>query len=89
MQSRFLWPASREAERATVTTASGDTVTGSIIKLDDFDVALRDTTGAYRYWPKSQVKVSIEDNLQGHRSLLPVYTDADIHDVTAYLETLK
>jgi len=89
LQSRFLWPASKEPERATVSTTSGGTVTGSIVKLDDFDVALRDSNGDYHYWPRSGVKVSIVDNLQGHRSLLPLYTDADIHDVTAYLETLK
>ncbi len=89
MQSRFLWPASKEPERATVSTPSGESVTGSIVKLDDFDVALRDSNGEYHYWPRSQVKVSVVDNLQGHRSLLPIYTDADIHNVTAYLETLK
>ncbi len=89
MQSRFLWPASREPERATVSTLSGETVTGTIVKLDDFDLALRDSKGDNRYWPRSQVKVSVVDNLQGHRSLLPLYTDADIHNVTAYLETLK
>jgi hypothetical protein len=33
--------------------------------------------------------VTVDDKLQGHRSLLPLYTDADIHNVTAYLETLK
>lgn len=89
MQSRFLWPASREPERATVSTASGETVTGTIVKLDDFDVALRDSNGDQHYWQRSQVKVNLVDNLQGHRSLLPLYTDADIHNVTAYLETLK
>ncbi len=89
MQSRFLWPASKEAEHATVSTPSGETVTGTIVKLDDFDVALRDSNGVYHYWPKSQVKVNVIDILQGHRSLLPLYTDADIHNLTAYLETLK
>jgi mono/diheme cytochrome c family protein len=89
MQSRFLWPVSKEPEHATVSTSSGETVTGSIVKLDDFDVALRDSNGDYHYWQRSQVKVNVVDNLQGHRSLLPLYSDADIHNVTAYLETLK
>ena len=89
MQSRFLWPASRAAAHAVVSTPSGETVSGTVIKSDDFDVAIRDANGDYRYWPRSQVKVALEDKLQGHRSLLPLYTDADIHNVTAYLETLK
>ncbi len=89
MQSRFLWPASREPARAKVSTPTGESVTGTIVKLDDFDVALKDSGGDYHYWPASQVSVKVEDNLQGHRALLPLYTDADIHNVTAYLETLK
>jgi cytochrome c oxidase cbb3-type subunit III len=89
LQSRFLWPVSREPAHVSVSTPSGDTVTGTIITLDDFDVAIRDSNGDYRYWPRSQVKVTVVDKLQGHRSLLPQYADADIHNVTAYLETLK
>ena len=34
-------------------------------------------------------KVEVRDPLQGHRDLLAVYTDKDMHDVTAYLVTLK
>jgi mono/diheme cytochrome c family protein len=89
MRSRFLWPTSKEPPRAAVLTPSGETITGAVVKLDDFDVALRDSAGNFHYWARSQVKVSVVDNLQGHRSLLPLYTDADIHNVTAYLETLK
>ena len=35
------------------------------------------------------MKVEIEDKLAGHRALLPKYSDADIHNLTAYLVTLK
>ena len=34
-------------------------------------------------------KVELHDPLEGHRTLLAVYTDKDMHDVTAYLVTLK
>jgi cytochrome c oxidase cbb3-type subunit III len=88
LQSRFIWPASRGPERATV-TASGQTITGTVLKLDDFDVALRDASGEYHYWPRDQVQVQVEDKLGGHRALLPKYSDADLHNVTAYLATLK
>jgi hypothetical protein len=35
------------------------------------------------------VKVVVDDKLQAHAALLPKYTDADMHDVLAYLQTLK
>ncbi|HLH05119.1 MAG TPA: c-type cytochrome [Bryobacteraceae bacterium] len=89
MQERFLWPASREPRRATVTTASGQTISGTILKIDDFDVSLRDAAGQMHEWPRDQVEVKLEDKLAGHRALLPVYKDADLHNLTAYLLTLK
>jgi mono/diheme cytochrome c family protein len=89
MQARFLWPAPRGPQQAVVTTADGKTFSGSIREKDDFGVSLVDSTGEYHYWPLNNVKVKIEDKLAGHRALLPKYTDADIHDVTAYLLTLK
>jgi mono/diheme cytochrome c family protein len=89
MQGRFLWPATPGPAKAKVTTAAGETVAGTIRSLTDFDVSLLDGAGNYHYWPRAAVKVEIEDKLAGHRALLLKYTDADIHDVTAYLETLK
>jgi cytochrome c oxidase cbb3-type subunit III len=89
LQSRFIWPTSRGPEHATVTAKSGQTVNGTVLKLDDFDVALRDPSGEYHYWPRDQVQVQVEDKLGGHRALLPKYSDADLHNVTAYLATLK
>ena len=89
LQSRFLWPAPPGAETATVTTPSGQKVTGTIRRLSDFDVSLTDADGVYHSWPRNRVSVQIEDKLAGHRALLPKYTDANIHDVTAYLVTLK
>jgi mono/diheme cytochrome c family protein len=89
MQSRFLWPATPGPAKAKVTTAAGETVAGTIRTLNDFDVSMIDAAGNYHHWPRAAVKVELEDRLAGHRALLPKYTDADIHDLTAYLETLK
>ncbi len=89
MQARFLWPARKGPGEATVKTASGETVKGTVIRLDDFDVALRDSNGDYHHWPRDQVTVQADDPLAGHRALLPTYTDSDIHNITAYLLTLK
>ncbi len=89
MQARFLWPATPGPAKAKVTTASGEIIAGTIRSLTDFDISLVDAAGGYHYWPRATVKVELEDRLAGHRALLPKYTDAEIHDVTAYLETLK
>ncbi len=88
LQARFLWPANTRAPQATVTEA-GRSITGTVLKLDDFDVALRDASGNYHYWPRGRVQVQVDDNLAGHRALLPQYSDTDMHNVTAYLATLK
>jgi cytochrome c oxidase cbb3-type subunit 3 len=89
LQQRFLWPASFGPAKATVTTAAGETVKGTISKDDDFTVSLYDAAGEYHVWAKDTVKVEIEDKLQGHRALLAKYSNADIHNMTAYLVTLK
>jgi len=89
LQQRFLWPSTFGPAKATITTKSGQTVTGTISKDDDFTVSLIDASGSYHVWPKDQVKVEIPDKLQGHRAMLPKYSNADIHNMTAYLVTLK
>jgi cytochrome c oxidase cbb3-type subunit 3 len=73
----------------TVTLPSGEQVTGKMDHVDDFTVSLRDASGWYRSWPRDKVKVSVHDPLQAHREMLAKYTDADIHNLFAYLETLQ
>jgi cytochrome c oxidase cbb3-type subunit III len=89
LQARFLWPSVPGPETATVTTSSGEKITGRIRRLTDFDVSLTDAKGEYRSWRRDKVTVQIEEKLAGHRALLAKYTDADIHNLTAYLVTLK
>ena len=93
LQNRWLWPSggrgTPRAVQATVTLQSGARVTGTIKRLDDFDVSIVDATGAYHSWPRDAVKIDIADPLAAHRELLGQYSDADIHNVTAYLANLK
>jgi cytochrome c oxidase cbb3-type subunit 3 len=89
MRSRFLWPARPGPETATVTLPTGETIAGKIRKLTDFEVLLTDSSGTVHYWRRPEVKVEIEDDLAGHRALLTKYSDEDIHNLTAYLVTLK
>ena len=61
------------------------------MRIDDFLVTLELADGTSRTFRRDGdvPKVEIRDPLKGHRDLLSVYTDADMHDVTAYLVTLK
>jgi len=83
--------ASRTARRATITLPSGETFTGVLVRLTDFDVTIRDDAGVPRSWLRNGnvPKVQVTDPLQGHIDLLPKYTDADIHNLAAYLATMK
>ena len=75
----------------TVTTAAGEGVTGPLLHLDDFIVTLELPDGTSRSFRRNgdQPKVVVHDPLEAHMEMLPVYTDKNIHDVTAYLVTLK
>ena len=93
LQNRWLWPSggrgSAQPAQATVTLSSGEQVAGRIKRIDDFDVSIVDAAGAYRSWPRGSVKVEVADPLAAHRLLLEKYSDTDIHNVTAFLATLK
>jgi cytochrome c oxidase cbb3-type subunit 3 len=89
MQARFLWPARQGPVNVKVTPRSGQTIAGTIRVMTDFDLSITDAQGGYHHWPRDQVKVEIEDRLEGHRALLAKYTDDDIHNLTAYLVTVK
>jgi cytochrome c oxidase cbb3-type subunit III len=74
----------------TVTTASGETVTGVLVSLDDFTVALRDPNGGYRSFKRAaDLTVVKNDPYAAHVALLDKYTDKNMHDIVAYLESLK
>jgi cytochrome c oxidase cbb3-type subunit 3 len=73
----------------TVTSASGQSVSGTLEHLDEFNVALRDSDGRYYSWNRDGIKVEVHDPLAAHHELLHKLSDADIHNILAYLETLK
>lgn len=74
----------------TVTLPSGEKVEGTLDHMDDFNVSLRDAAGQYHSFERTpDVKVEKHDPYAAHVALLDKYTDKNIHDVLAYLETLK
>jgi cytochrome c oxidase cbb3-type subunit III len=103
IQQRFVFPntaagrgrgraagPSRQQVTATVTLPDGTSVSGPLVSMDDFHVALRDSTGAYRSWTRTPaIKIVKTEPLAAHIELLDRITDKQMHDVVAYLESLK
>jgi mono/diheme cytochrome c family protein len=83
--------ANRSSITVTVTLANGEKISGILDRVDDFSVSLRDSSGEYHSFTREGATpaVEIHDPLKAHTDLLAKYTDADIHNVTAYLVTLK
>ena len=75
----------------TVALPSGDSFTGVPFNYDDFNVSLREPSGAYRSFKRGKdgPRVEIHNRLQFHLDLLMHISDAEIHNMTAYLVTLK
>lgn len=67
------------------------TVQGTLERIDDFYVALKTSDGTVMSFDREgeSPKVTVNDPMKAHRELLPRYTDKEIHDITAYLVTVK
>jgi len=101
LQQKFIFPTtfapSRGGKRIppkeivlTVTPASGPAVTGTLVHLYDFDVSVRDRDGEYHSWKRTAALKVVKSNpYEAHIQLLDRYSDKNIHDIVAYLETVK
>jgi cytochrome c oxidase cbb3-type subunit III len=96
LMQRMLYPGGRGRSGAppvqpvaTITLPSKQTVTGKVVYQDEFTIAITDAAGWHRSWPTSQVKISVTNPLDAHIAMLPKYTNDDLHNVLAYLQTLK
>jgi len=89
---RILYPSGNPGStqsRATFLLPSGQTVVAPVAAEDEFTVTVLDPLGTRQTYQRSAVKVKIDDPLSAHFDQLAIYTDADMHNVYAYLETLK
>lgn len=93
---RMLYPGGRgrggappATPTATIRLPSGETIKGKVAYRDEFNIAITDAAGYYRSWQTSKVQVTIENPLDAHIAQLPKYTNDDLHNVLAYLQTLK
>jgi cytochrome c oxidase cbb3-type subunit III len=82
----------RNAVKATVALPGGGSVTGAIVRLTDFEVTIYEaSTGQRRSWLRNgdTPKVTVTDPLQAHMDHLSKWTDDTMHNMTAYLASLK
>jgi cytochrome c oxidase cbb3-type subunit 3 len=100
IQQRFVFPsaaagrggsaATRPKATVTVTMPDDTRIEGVLVSLDDFHVALRDAAGEYRSFMRTPgMQIVKHDPYAAHVELLDRLTDKAMHDVVAYLETLK
>jgi mono/diheme cytochrome c family protein len=80
------------ALKAMVTLPSGEAISGTLVRLTDFDVIVYDPAAQeMRSWLRKDdvPRVTITDPLQAHVDMWKRWTDEDMHNVTAYLASLK
>jgi cytochrome c oxidase cbb3-type subunit 3 len=86
--------AARRTPRVTIVLGNGERISGRLLRLDDFVVSLSTDSGDYRSFtrrgtaPRVQ-SIDVQDPLARHRVLWTKLSNDDMHDVTAYLATLK
>ncbi|MDQ2839640.1 MAG: cytochrome c [Acidobacteriota bacterium] len=75
--------------KVSVQLPSGESVSGVLVREDEFNVEFKDASDWHRSISRDGAKVTVDDPLSFHREQLPKYTDEDMHNLLAYLETLK
>ena len=90
---RMLYPSAGKPEPArpkvTVTLDSGKNISGRLAGEDEFTIVVLDAAGSRKSFEKGSVKFKIDDPMSAHFDQLGKYTDEDMHNVYAYLDTLK
>ncbi len=90
LQQEMVYPSDSHVKKtATVTLKDGQKFQGPVVHEDEFNIGITAQDGWYRAWPRNDVNAEIKDPLEAHRELMNKYTDADVHNLFAYLETLK
>ena len=78
------------AMTATVKTQDGATISGHVTQLSDFRLTLIDASGQTHILDRNPgVTLEIRDPLSAHQQFLSTLTNEDMHNVTAWLETLQ
>jgi cytochrome c oxidase cbb3-type subunit III len=90
---RMLYPSGMRPAvapaKVRVTLPSGQTVNGSLASRDEFTISVVDSNGMTQSWPVGDVKFTIDNPVAAHFEQLGKYSDEDMHNVYAYLQTLQ
>ena len=86
-----LSPPDRSTTQVTVKETSGKTLAGTLVFLSDYAVTVMDSAGERHTLARhgDNPKILLQDQLQAHLDLLLLVTDQQMHNLTAYLATLK
>ncbi len=87
LEERMLYPRDVKS-KVTVTLPSGETIAGILAYRDEFTIGMRDDTGRYRSWRVDDVKFKVDSPVDAHVAQFSKYTDDDIHNLMAYIQTL-
>lgn len=84
----------RRRVMVTVSLDNNEQVTGQLRRRDDFFVSLTTDDGAYRSFPilrgrPAVTSVEVNDPMARHLELLKELSDDVMHDITAYMVTLR
>ena len=88
LQTRIAFPSGAKST-VTATDSTGEKFEGEQVYADEFLVSLRDKNRKVHTFQRKAASIQIRDPLAEHETLLKTYTDKNIHDLFAYLETLK
>ncbi len=94
LQRGWTWPIRSGndslAITATIKTSDGAVIAGRVTQISDFRVTLTDRAGQAHIVDRTpQVQVEMHDPLAAHQQMIMTLTNEDMHNVTAYLETLQ
>jgi len=88
LEETMLFP-KKARPKVTVTTGSGETISGKLAYEDEFVIGMTDESGVYHSWRVHDVKYKVDPALDAHVELFSKYSDDDVHNLMAYLQTLK
>lgn len=88
LEELMLYP-KHAKPKVEVTLASGQMTSGTLAYLDEFTVGIIDADGVYHSWRTADVHYKVDEAVNAHVDLFTKYTDDDIHNLMAYLQTLR
>jgi len=89
LQRNWIWPA-HDAEITANVKRSGEMIAGRVTRISDFRITLVDRSGETHTIDRGPVvEVQIKDQLAAHQEMVMTLANDDMHNVTAYLVTLK